>query len=163
MEKESFEGNQTEVERGKCEIVFTVKAHGQYSKGDSCSFRHDTMAFGNRAESETKKTIVFSCIPFEGENRPTAVIWKTHWTRLNVHADSSPVENCDVSCGILLCVRITYLRKVVQMAPNAISDTLKQDPATKSNNGVARGTVVMLKVSIQFGCHLKIFTRKSIF
>ena len=54
--------------RGKFGECFQWKAHGQCSKGDSFSSSHDTMASGNSGGGQRqKKTIVFSCIPFEGK------------------------------------------------------------------------------------------------
>ena len=59
----SSEGKKTYVKM-KVEECFQWKAHGQCSKGVSCSFSHDTKASGNSGggQRETKGTVFFSRI-----------------------------------------------------------------------------------------------------
>ena len=50
----SQEGNKADVERkvGEC---FHLKAHGQCSKGDSCTSSHDKIASGNSGKGQRRK------------------------------------------------------------------------------------------------------------
>ena len=50
----SQKGKKAHVERkvGEC---FQWKAHGQFSKGDSCSISHDTQAPGNSGQGQRRK------------------------------------------------------------------------------------------------------------
>ena len=54
---------------GQC---FQWKTHVQRFKGDSCSFSHDNIAFGDSGGGQRqKRTIVFSHTKFEEETRLT--------------------------------------------------------------------------------------------
>ena len=59
----SQKGNKRKV--GEC---VQWKAHGQCSKGDSCSRSHDVGLWKQGQRSETKRAIVFSRIKFEGHD-----------------------------------------------------------------------------------------------
>ena len=61
----SQKGNKACVER-KVGEWFQWKVHGQCSKGDPCSFSHDTQDSRNSGQ-KTKRTIDFSCIPLDGK------------------------------------------------------------------------------------------------
>ena len=53
----------------KVVACFQWKAHGQCSKGDSCSFSHDIQELLETVAKvrDKKRMIVFSCIPLEGK------------------------------------------------------------------------------------------------
>ena len=63
----SQRGNEANVER-KVRERFSWKAHGQCSKGDYCSFSHDTLASGNKGKDQRRKGRSSSAAsPFEGK------------------------------------------------------------------------------------------------
>ena len=59
-------------------------------------------------------------------HRNPAINRKTQRIRVDLHTDSSYVKIRHVSSGILPCVTITSLKKVVYMATNATSEMLRQ-------------------------------------
>ena len=64
---------------------------------------------------------------------------KTRKTRVKIHADSNYVKIRHVDSGILPCVRITSMKKVVHTATNDISDMLRQkESPTRSRRKVVR-------------------------
>ena len=81
---------------GEC---FQWKAHGQCSRGYSCSFSHDPRA--PVAKVRDQRTIVFSCIPLEGKTdwrRKTNILSVRQLTRklfgkVKFHADSESSKN----------------------------------------------------------------------
>ena len=144
------------VER-KVRECFQWKVHGQCSKGDSCSFSHDTQASGNRGGGQRQRTIVFSCIPFEGKTDWRRGTKKsTQWSGKNEESslDKSEIpcryricKNRHVNSGILSCVKTRSLKKDVFMATNAISDMLRQ----KESPAKGQRKVVRTE-STQLGC-----------
>ena len=128
-------GKKAYIERkaGEC---FQWKAHGQCSKGDSCSFTWHSSLWKQWRRPETKGTIVFSCIPFEGKTdwrRGTKTLKRIRQQRGKLFRQKSEIpcrfkfcKTRHVSSGILPCVRITSMNKYVFFATNAISDLSRQ-------------------------------------
>ena len=90
---------------------------------------------------------------FPDENRPTAVIWKTHWIRLKFHADSSSGKN--PSCK-LWHPPVCQNYKSEKGCANGDKCHFRHveaegKPSKKSKRG-AKGSVVILKESVQLGC-----------
>ena len=105
-----------------------------------CQSRHTSLREQWR-RSETKRTIVFSCIPFEGKTdwrRGTKIpIW-TRQKRGKLFGqdwNSMPIQIlwkiCHVSSGILPCVWMTGLKKGVYVATHATSDMLRHKESPK--------------------------------
>ena len=168
-------GNKACVDRkvGQC---FQWRAHGQCSKGDSCSFSHDTLASGNGDCGQRRKGRLSSPAfhPKEktgGEepesfHKNQAIKRKARQIKeARFDPDTSFVNMRRVSFGILPCVRTASLKKVVDMVTNAISDTVgqKRRPTKRSKKGAAKRSVAILKESIQLGCVSQdSYPRKSI-
>ena len=106
-------GKKANVERkvGEC---FQWKAHGQCSRGDSCSFTHDLLDSGNKVKSQRRKGRSSSPASIRRQNRLTArdknphrdqaVNRKTRYIRAKFHANSNSVKIRHVNSGILPCV-----------------------------------------------------------
>ena len=85
---------------GEC---YQWKAHGQCSKGDSCSFSHDTQTSGNSGEVRVEKDDRPLLHPVRRPNRLTArdknpqkdmTKKKTAlWKRVKFHADSNSTKS----------------------------------------------------------------------
>ena len=166
------------VERtvGEC---YQWKAHGQCSKGDSCSISHHTQAPGNWRRSEARakdeKSDRLLPHPIRSKNRLTARNKNPHryqakktkaiWTRVKCHAVSNSVKKGHVSSGILSCVRIASLKNDVYVATNAISDMLRQmeSPARCRKRVVQKGSVAMLRDFKKLGCVSQGFLSKKIY
>ena len=115
----SHKGNKAYVERkvGEC---FHWKTHGPSSKGDSCSFSHDTMASGNSAQVRDEKDYRLLPHPIRSQSRLTA-------RNTNPHSDQATKRNALQTRSEIPCVfRITSLKKDVYMVTFAISDMLRQ-------------------------------------
>ena len=99
--------------RGKLEC-FQWKAHGQCSKGDSCSFSHDIQASGNSGKGQRRKGRSSSPASHpkaqqtdgEGQtsHRDQAINRTTLWIREKFYAKSNSVKIRHVDSGILPCV-----------------------------------------------------------
>ena len=87
-------------------------------------------------------------------HRNQAINRKTRKTRLKFHADSNSVKIRHVDSGILPCVRISSLKKVVYMVTHAISEHVEAEgkSSKKSKKDGAKGPVALLKESTQLGC-----------
>ena len=159
----SQKGKKAYVERkvGKC---FQWKAHGQCSRGDSCSFSDDAQALGNSGNVRDEEDDRLLLHPIRRQSRLTArdknhyrdqaVNRKTHWKRAKFHADSSSVKVRHVSSGTLLCVRnyesekrYAYSDKCHFRHVEALGTSSK-----KLKKCGAKGSVAIFKESAQLGC-----------
>ena len=125
--------------------------------------------------SETKRTIVFSCIPFEGKtdwrrgdthpHRDQAINSKTPEKRVKFHADSNSVKIRHVNSDTLPCVWITCVKKDVHMAFNAMSDLLRQkESPTRIQRKVVRKDQLHCWRSLHnWVVYLKILIRENLF
>ena len=134
--------------RGKWESVFQWKAHGQCSRGDSCSFSHESQAPGNSGKGQRQTGRSSSLASQSKANKLTARDKNPHrdqamnrralWTRVKFHADG---DKC-------------YFRHV----------EVEGKPSKKSKKGGAKGSVAILKESFQLGCVSQdSYPRKSIY
>ena len=126
-------GNEAHDER-KVEECYQWKAHGQCSKGDSCSFSHDRLASAQWQwqGSETKKGERLLPHPIRGQNRLTtrknphshqAVNRKALWIRVKFHADSISVDIRHAISGIHPCVwKVVYMATRPQSSVGLSSD-----------------------------------------
>ena len=138
----SLNGNKACVERkvGEC---FQCKAHGQCSKGDSCSFIHDfqlletsakvrvdegdclSPAFHSKAKTDwRRRTSMFA----EISGKESGKLDRQKWNSMPFQI----LENPSFNFRILPCVRITCLRKVEYKATHVISEMLRQKSQAKS-------------------------------
>ena len=107
------------VER-KAGWCFQWKAHGRFSKGDSCSSSHDKLAQGDLCSGQRRKGRSSSPAPNSkaktdegGENPQKHQATKRkalHTTGAKFHADIKIVKTLFVKFGILPCVKTTSLR-----------------------------------------------------
>ena len=108
---------------------FQWKAHGQYSKGDSCGFSHDTTASGNSGCGQRRKGRSSSPAP-NSKAKTDGQEGNRDESSDKKKSDSVPIQKIiktrDVNFGIFPCVRITGLSLDAQTAINADIDTLRQ-------------------------------------
>ena len=135
------------------------KADGQCSRGDSCSFSHEP-AFGNEREAQKRKVQQCSPAPYskaktdDGQIQIQATEGKALQTKgAEFRADTENVITRHVITGMLPCQNYKsetgfipgnrcYFRHV----------EAEEKPNEKSKKGGAKGSVALLKKSIQLGC-----------
>ena len=144
----SQKGKKASFERkvGEC---FQWKAHGQCSKGDSCSFSHDTMASGNSGAGQRRK----------GRSSSPASHSKAKQT------DGEGQKSSKESAGILPCVRITSLnenRRVHGDKCHFRHVEAEGKPSKKSKKGGAKGSVEILKGVQTIGLCISRFLSKKV-
>ena len=86
---------------GEC---FQWKAHGQRSKGDSCSFSNDTKTFGHSGGDQRPKGRSSSPAPNSKAKQTEATRSKVLTREVRFHADSNSVKIRHVNSGVLPCV-----------------------------------------------------------
>ena len=136
------------------------------SKGDSCSFSHDTSsvaASGNGCKAHrAKRTIDLSRTKIEGQDWRWDFLKKFRQTEEKAlqttgaesRADTENVTTRHVIVGILPCVKITSLHRDAKFGAQCLFRCTEADgqPSKKSKKGGAQGSVALLKESIQLGC-----------
>ena len=121
-------GSVTKSQKGKnaerkVEECFQCKAHGQCSKGASCSY--DELAQGVLCSGQRqKKTIVFSCTKLERQDRRRGRKILKHKPRRKLFRQKEQILHVDL--GILPYVKTTSLRPDAYMEENVSSDMLRQ-------------------------------------
>ena len=152
----SQKGKKRYVERkvGGC---FQWKAHGQCSKGDSCSFSHE-LASGNRCGGQRREEQSSSPAPNSKANPQNneATEMKTIQTEgAKFRADTQTETIRHVVLGILPCVKTSSLKLDAHLAKNAFSDMLRRRRSptrSRKKKGGAKEEVATVKGSIQLGC-----------
>ena len=138
---------------GEC---FQWKAHGQCSKGDSCSFSHDTMASGNSGKGQRPKGR--SCSPALNSKA------KTHGKEGT--RDESSDKRRQILCRYKNCKNPSCKFWHSLVCQNDNSETgckfgkyvssdmlwLRRSPARSQRKVVPKGSVALLKESTQLGC-----------
>ena len=150
----SHEGKNAYVEK-KVWGCFQWKAHGQSSKGDSCSFSHDTKASGNSGAGKRRRGR--SSSPASHSKAKKATERKVLTREIRLYADTENFlkkKNRRVNSGILPCVRITGLKKGCIYGDKCRFRHVdaEEQPNKKSKKGGAKGSVAILNESTQLGC-----------
>ena len=149
-----------EMKVGEC---FQWNAHGQCSRGDSCSFSHDPRALGNKGKSQRQKDDRLLLHPTRRQNRLTAkdknpkcqaINKKALWKREKFHAYSKSAKN--PSCKLWhppICLNyISEKRCVHGDKCNVRHVEAEKKPGKKLRKSGAIRSIAMLKESIQLGC-----------
>ena len=141
---------------GEC---FQWKAIGQCSKGDSCSFSLDTDAIRDKKDNrpllhqKRKHRLMGRYRQKVQAAEERALLEQKARFRAEISFGTS-VRIRHVMFGTVPCVLSTSLNQDALMAKNADSDTLRLmgSPAKKSKKSGVKGSVALLKESIQLGC-----------
>ena len=158
----SHKGKKAYIERkvGEC---FQWNAHGQCSKGDSCSFSHDIQASGNSGKGQRRK----------GRSSSPASHSKTKQTARdkNPHRDQgvnrkNHLKRMKIPCRFKFCTKPSCSLWHPPVCQNYKSEKgcvygdkchfrhveAEGKPNKRSKKGGAKGSVAILKESIQLGC-----------
>ena len=160
---------------GEC---FQWKAHGQCSKGDSCSFSHDKLVQGDLYGGQRRKGRSSSPAPnskaktAKGQNHLKNITQQSGMLFRQKERNSVPLQECfkkkkkrHVKFGHPLVCQTTSLRPDANFVEHVSSDMLRlrKKPSKKSKKGGAKGSVALLKDATQFGCVSQdSYPRKSI-
>ena len=126
----SQQGQKANVER-KVEECFQWKAHGQYSKGDSCSFSRDRLVQETCTMVRDEKDD--RLLPHQNR-RERKILKKKHQAtekkalqtkRTKFRAVTQILKTRHVNFGILPCVKATSLRPDVNLEEHVASDMLR--------------------------------------
>ena len=145
----SRKGNKAHVGR-KIRECFQWKAHGQCSKGDSCSFSHDPSPLETRAKVRDEKDDRLLPHPTRRQSGLTARNIKPHRDQA-INKKNSSDKRSEIPCRIKFCKNLSCgfwqppaclnnkSEKIVYMATNAVSDMLRQmESPTISRKRVVR-------------------------
>ena len=156
----SQEGRKASVERkvGEC---YQWKASGQCSKGDSCSFSHDPACGNRRDQRREGQSSSPSPAPKAQAQTDRKIPSKSSGRRRESPSGRRGKIPCryflrsEVYEPVLPCVSITSLNQGAHMAKNADSNTLRLmglQQSKKSKKSGVKGSVALVKESIQLGC-----------
>ena len=148
--------------------MFHWKAHGQCSKGDSCSFSHTRQAQGDLCGSQRRK----------GDRPLPHQIRRPRQTARERHAQKHKAtekneipcryQNCKtrhVEFGILPCAKTTSLRPDATLEENVSSDMLRwrRSPARSQRKEVRKDQLHYCRSLHKWFVYLKILIRDSLF
>ena len=168
----SQKGTKACVERkvGKC---FQWKAHGQCSKGDSCSFSHDRLAQRDLCSVQRRKGRSSSPTPswrprLTNERQKSSKRSREDSSSDKKNKNPCRYKNCKirhVDLGILSCVKTTSLRPDAFMEENVSSDMLRlrRCPANSKRKMVRKDQLLYWRNLHNWVVYLKILIWQSLF
>ena len=176
VERSSFtksqQGNKAYVE-WKVGERFQWKAHGQCSKGDSCSFSHDLLVPGNSGSGQRRKGRS-SLPPSHSKAKRTDGRGTKSSLGSGKKQESSRDKN-EIPCRFKFCKNPSCGYWHPPVCPNCKSEKgcihgdkchfrhVDGKPNKKSKKGGAKGSVAIVKECVQLGCVSQdSFPRKSI-